>query len=187
MNKAVFLDKDGTLIHDLPYNVNPSRITWQDGVFEALRSLSAKGYLLVIVTNQSGVARGLFSEEDLQTLEAAMRDVLKEKGIHLDGFYYSPYHTDGTVRKYAIYSDCRKPGTGMLLQAAQELQIDLAASWMIGDTLSDVEAGNKAGCRTILITDVIPVINNDNQQPNYIASTIEEASRIVISSDSGTV
>ena len=83
MNKAIFLDKDGTLIHDLPYNVNPDLITWQDGVFEALRSLSAEGYLLVIVTNQSGVARGLFKEEDLLMLDTAMRTVLKEEGTPL--------------------------------------------------------------------------------------------------------
>lgn len=184
MHKAVFLDKDGTLIHDLPYNVDPSLITWHEGVFEALASLSAKGYLLIIVTNQSGVARGLFEEKDLKELEAAMRAVLEKKGVPLDGFYYSPYHMEGTVKEYAIHSDCRKPGAGMLLRAAEELQIDLSASWMIGDTLNDVEAGNRAGCRTVLITNSIPVIDNDNQQPNYIASTIEEASRIVISSDS---
>src|ERR1700743_2172808 len=118
MNKAVFLYKDGTLIHDLPYNVDPSLITWQEGVFEALHSLSAKGYLLVIVTNQSGVARGLFEEQHLQDLADAMKKVLKEKSIHLDGFYYSPYHIEGTVKEDAIDSDCRKPGSGMLLKAA---------------------------------------------------------------------
>jgi D,D-heptose 1,7-bisphosphate phosphatase len=179
MHKAVFLDKDGTLIDDLPYNIDQSLITWKEGVFEALSSLSAKGYLLVIVTNQSGVARGLFEEKDLKNLEMAMRTALKEKNIHLDGFYYSPYHIDGVVKEYAIPSDCRKPGTGMLIKAATELQIDLSASWMIGDTLSDVEAGNKAGCKTILITDVVPVIDNDNQQATYIATTITEAANYI--------
>lgn len=181
MRKAVFLDKDGTLIHDLPYNVDPSLITWHEGVLEALASLSAKGYLLIIVTNQSGVARGLFEEKDLKALEEAMRAMLEEKGVRLDGFYYSPYHIEGTIKEYAIHSNCRKPGAGMLLRAADELQIDLAASWMIGDTLSDVEAGNKAGCRTILITDIAPVIDNEDQQPTYTAKTITEAINTVIS------
>jgi len=179
MNKAVFLDKDGTLIHDLPYNVDPSLITWQNGVFEALSSLSAKGYLLVIVTNQSGVARGLFEEKHLNALEVFMRAVLRERGIHLDGFYYSPYHIEGTVKEYAIHSDCRKPGSGMLIKAATELQIDLSASWMIGDTLSDVEAGNRAGCKTILIGKE-PVSAEDKiRQPTYTAKTIAEAAKLI--------
>lgn len=179
MNKAVFLDKDGTLIHDLPYNVDPSLITWQERVFEALKMLSDKGYILVIVTNQSGVARGLFEEKDLKSLDTAMRVVLEEKGIYLHGFYYSPYHIEGTVKEYAKYSDCRKPGTGMLVKAAAELDIDLTTSWMIGDTLSDVEAGNKAGCRTILIGDKTQVIEAEEKRPTYIAATIVEATQIV--------
>lgn len=181
MNKAVFLDKDGTLIHDLPYNVDASLITWQDGTFEALQSLSAKGYLLVIVTNQSGVARGLFEEKHLHDLADTMKKVLKEHSIYLDGFYYSPYHIEGSVKEYAIHSDCRKPGSGMLIKAAADLQIDLSASWMIGDTLSDVEAGNRAGCKTILIATESPVIEDINRQPTYIARTITDAARIVSS------
>ena len=179
MHKAVFLDKDGTLIHDLPYNVDPSLITWQEGVFEALQLLVAQGYLLVIVTNQSGVARGLFTEDDLLTLDAAMRVVLKEKGIQLDGFYYSPYHIEGTVKEYALHSDCRKPGTGMFVKAAKEMGIDLSASWMIGDTLSDVEAGNKAGCRTILIGKEPAAVTDERKLPAHIAKTILEAAHII--------
>lgn len=183
MNKAVFLDKDGTLIHDLPYNVDPSLIIWQEGVFEALSSLAAAGYLLVIVTNQSGVARGLFEEKDLLALDAAMRVVLREKGIHLDGFYYSPYHIEGSVKEYAVHSDCRKPGSGMLLKAAIDLQIDLSASWMIGDTLNDVEAGNRAGCRSILLADATPVIEHTNKRPSYTVKTITEAAQIILSKE----
>lgn len=179
MRKAVFLDKDGTLIIDLPYNVDPAHITWQEGVFEALRSLSAIGYLLVIVTNQSGVARGYFEEADLAALDAAMRAEMSKKGVQLDGFYYSPYHVEGVVKKYTLQSDCRKPGSGMLMKAAEELQIDLSASWMIGDTLSDVEAGKRANCKTILISDTALKIENEPQRPDHIVRTIVEAANII--------
>lgn len=174
MHKAIFLDKDGTLLHDLPYNVNPSLITWQQDVFDALKMLAEKGYLLVIITNQSGVARGLFEEKDLLTLEKAMRNTLSEHGISLAGFYYCPHHLDGKIKKYTFDCDCRKPKPGMLLQAAKDLKIDLSASWMIGDTQSDVEAGNKAGCKTILIGDKIMSKAN----PTYLVSTIKEAAKL---------
>lgn len=151
MNKAVFLDKDGTIIEDLPYNVDPSRITWQPGVFEALKLLIDNDYLLVIITNQSGVARGLFKEEDLLAVKAAMSNTLKEHGITLAGFYYCPHHKEGTVKEYTLDCDCRKPKPGLLLKAARDLQIDLSASWMIGDTANDIEAGKEAGCKTILV------------------------------------
>ena len=151
MQKAVFLDKDGTLIDDIPYNVNPALITWKAGCFEALRKLEQAGYLLIIATNQSGMARGYFDEKDMDALISSMTQTLKEQDIRLGGFYYSPYLKEGKIKKYAIESDYRKPGAGMLLKASVDLNIDLSSSWMVGDVWKDVVAGNRAGCRTVLI------------------------------------
>lgn len=149
--KAVFLDKDGTLVDDLPYNVEPRRITLCSGAGAALRLLSRLDYRLFVVTNQDGIARGLFSENAMRAVRDRLCDLLFREHLALDGFYYCPHHPDGSVTAYAIECDCRKPLPGLLLKAADDHGIDLASSWMIGDILHDVEAGNRAGCRTLLI------------------------------------
>jgi D-glycero-D-manno-heptose 1,7-bisphosphate phosphatase len=151
MNKAVFLDKDGTIIPDVPYNVDPARIHLENGVAEGMRLLKQAGYLLMVVSNQSGVAHGYFTEEDLILVERKLQQELKAAQASLDGFFYCPHHPDGTVAQYSFSCDCRKPKAGMLFKAAQKFNIDLSRSWMIGDILNDVEAGNQAGCSTILI------------------------------------
>ena len=119
------------------------------GVELALKSLAAAGFKIVVVTNQSGIARGLLTEETLAQIHAELRRQLSEKGAHLDAIYYCPYHPEGTVEAYAMESDLRKPQPGMLLKAAEEMDIDLPASWMVGDDARDIEAGQRAGCRTI--------------------------------------
>ena len=149
--KAVFLDKDGTLVDDLPYNVEPRRITLCSGAGAALRLLSRLDYRLFVVTNQDGIARGLFPEHAMHRVRDRLADLLFREHLVLDGFYYCPHHPDGSVAAYAVACDCRKPLPGMLQRAADEHGIDLASSWMIGDILHDVEAGNRAGCRTVLI------------------------------------
>ncbi|HYD63660.1 MAG TPA: HAD family hydrolase [Noviherbaspirillum sp.] len=149
--RAIFLDKDGTLVENVPYNVNPELIelTWHAG--PGLQLLRQLGYALFVVTNQSGVARGLFTEAALGSVEHRLAERLAQYGVTLDGFYYCPHSPDGVVSRYTISCTCRKPMPGMLLRAATEHDIDLAASWMIGDILHDVEAGRRAGCRTVLI------------------------------------
>lgn len=150
MNKvrAVFFDKDGTLIEDVPYNVNPNLIKLREDAGEALLLLREAGFKLFIISNQSGVARGLFEEKDLQ----AVWDKLNElTGIEFDGFYYCPHFTSGKVEKYSFACDCRKPAPGLILQAALAHNIDLTQSWMVGDTMNDIEAGQRAGCQTILL------------------------------------
>ena len=141
MNRAVFLDKDGTLIENVPYNVDPERIVLAPGARQACRELDAAGFLLVLVTNQSGVARGLFPEAALAGVEAQVRRLID---VPLAAFHYCPHGPDDECA-------CRKPSPGMLLEAARDLDIDLAQSWMIGDNLDDVEAGRRAGCRAILL------------------------------------
>ncbi len=150
-NKAIFLDRDETLIEDPGYINNPEQVKLLDGVPEALNELKALGYKLVVVTNQSAVARGIVTEKVLGEIHDRLRQLLSRKNAFLDAIYYCPYHPDGVVPKYRKESDCRKPNPGMLHQAAAEMDIDLSQSWCLGNSLRDVEAGRRAGCRTILI------------------------------------
>jgi D-glycero-D-manno-heptose 1,7-bisphosphate phosphatase len=149
--KAVFLDKDGTLVDDVPYNVEPNRIKLSDGAGSALRLLARLGYRLFVVSNQDGIAFGRFDETAMDTVGNCLHELLQREQLTLDGFYWCPHHPDGNVVPYATACHCRKPMPGLLLRAAHEHGIDLRASWMIGDILHDVEAGNRAGCRTILL------------------------------------
>jgi D,D-heptose 1,7-bisphosphate phosphatase len=148
---AVFLDKDGTLVEDVPYNVDPERLVFTPHAIEALRLLQQHGYELFIITNQAGMAKGLFANDDIQRLKEYLFNALASQGVILNGFYYCPHHPDGTISRLAVQCACRKPLPGMLLQAAGEHDINLEQSWMIGDILHDVEAGSRAGCKTVLI------------------------------------
>jgi len=149
--RAVFLDKDGTLVEDVPYNVDPDRIRLTPRAGAALSMLHRAAFRLVVVTNQSGVARGMFAEEALRQVEHHLRRLLAREGVPLAGFYYCPHHPESRDRRFAVACSCRKPQPGLLRRAALELRIDLAGSWMIGDILDDVEAGRSAGCGTILL------------------------------------
>ncbi|HZV63845.1 MAG TPA: HAD family hydrolase [Telluria sp.] len=149
--KAVFLDKDGTLIDDIPYNVEPRLITLCSGAGAALRLLARFDYRFFVVSNQPGVAQGRFAEHRLRAVHDRLADLLFREQLSLDAFYYCPHDPAGALAPYAIACSCRKPMPGMLLRAAAEHRIELGASWMIGDILHDVEAGNRAGCRTVLI------------------------------------
>jgi D-glycero-D-manno-heptose 1,7-bisphosphate phosphatase len=149
--RVVFLDKDGTLIEDLPYNVDPRRVRFAPGAREAVSRLGAAGVELAIVTNQSGVARGYFSEADLDLLAAHLRAEIAGLGANLAGFYACPHLPDGSVEPFARDCDCRKPLPGLIQRAAADLGVDLRGSWFIGDTWMDVVAGRAAGCRAILV------------------------------------
>jgi len=148
---ALFLDKDGTLVRDVPYNVEPAKIELLAGAVQSLARISARGFALVVVTNQAGVARGYFGESALGPVRARLEELLIPFGVKLDGFYWCPHHPEGQVPGYGRECECRKPGPGLLQRAAKELGIDVELSWMIGDILNDVEAGCRAGCRTILL------------------------------------
>jgi D,D-heptose 1,7-bisphosphate phosphatase len=149
--RAVFLDKDGTLVDDIPYNVDPALLTLAPNAGAALRRLRSLDYRLYVVSNQSGVARGRFDEAALGPLFARLEAMLAAEGVALDGVFWCPHHPEGVVARHAIECACRKPRPGLLRQAAALHGIDLAESWMVGDILDDIEAGRRAGCRTALI------------------------------------
>ena len=185
--RAIFLDKDGTLIHDVPYNVDPTRMRLLPGAVEGLRRLQRAGYLLIVVTNQSGVARGLFSERALGAVEQRLRALLARAGIPLADFYYCPHHPDGTVLEYAVECACRKPQPGLIARAVHEHGLDPGRSWLIGDILNDVQAGKLAGCRTILLDNggESEWLLNHRRLPDYVATDLREAAAIVSAADAG--
>jgi len=150
-HRAVFLDKDGTLIENVPYNVDPNLIRLVPSAGPALRLLCERGYTFFVITNQTGIAKGLFDEHALQSVQKRINILLAEYDVSLQGFYYCPHSPYGVVKAYTQHCECHKPLPGLLYQAARQHSIDLDKSWMIGDILHDVEAGRRAGCRTVLI------------------------------------
>jgi D,D-heptose 1,7-bisphosphate phosphatase len=181
--RAVFLDKDGTLIEDVPYNVDPARIRLLPGASEGLRRLHEAGYRLIVVSNQSGVARGYFREQALAGVERRLAELLAGERVILSGFYYCPHHPQGRVSGYNVACTCRKPAPGLLLQAAHEHDIDLEHSWLIGDILDDIEAGRRAGCRTILIDNGHETdwVLTAQRRPHLWASNLAEAADLILS------
>lgn len=135
--KALFLDRDGVINLDVAYPHKPEQIVFVDGIFDLCRKALAKGYIIIVVTNQAGVAKGYFSEEDVKKLHTWMNEQFLKESITITAFYYCPYHKNGTVALYKKDSDCRKPRPGMFVRAAQDWDIDIASSLMIGDKNSD--------------------------------------------------
>lgn len=148
--RAVFIDRDGTLNVEQDYLYRTEDCILIPGAVDAVRRLNEAGWLVVVVTNQSGVARGYYSEQQVALLHRHMADELARGGGQVDGWYYCPHHPSGQ-EPYNRQCDCRKPLPGMLLRAAYELEIDLSRSWMVGDKLVDVQAGLAAGCRAVLV------------------------------------
>lgn len=148
---VIFLDKDGTIIEDVPYNVDPGKIVLVPGAQEAIDRLSSAGFSFIVITNQPGVAYGRFAEEALQEVRTRLYHLICGSGAVLLDFYYCPHHPNGVIPQYTRRCLCRKPSPGLLHKAVQEHDIDMSASWFIGDILDDVEAGNRAGVRTILL------------------------------------
>ena len=180
-NKAILLDRDDTLIEDPGYINHPSQVRLLDGVAEALIELRSLGYKLVVVSNQSGVARGIISEPVLGEIHDRLKSLLAEKGAHLDAIYYCPFHPDGTIAKYRRESELRKPSPGMILQAAKEMDLNLSQSWAIGNSDRDIEAGRRAGCKTILLDslgrdkNLVPSL----AKPDFRAVNLREAANII--------
>ena len=179
---AVFLDKDGTLLEDVPYSADPEKMRLAPGAAEGIRVLRQAGFPLFVVSNQSGVARGHFALDDLIRVEERLRALMREAGALLDGFYFCPHHPDGSVAEYSTACDCRKPQPGMILNAARDHGIDVTRSWFVGDILDDVEAGRRAGCRTILIDNGNETEWQTSRQrtPHHVANDLTEAAQIIV-------
>ncbi len=197
VTRAVFLDKDGTLIDNVPYNADPARIRLTRGAGPALRQLQRLGFRLLVVSNQSGIARGLIDESAMAGVRERIDQLLLQHEVSLDGFYYCPHGPqaaaeEGTcdtntasqdselrLARSAFACDCRKPAPGMLLRAALDYGLTLPQCWMVGDILDDVEAGRRAGCRTVLIDNGNETewIDSPLRRPHWRAQDLPEAAR----------
>ena len=189
MNRAVFLDRDG-VINELVYHqeqevidspFTPRQFKLIPGVTEALKTLHNGGYLTFLVSNQPGIAKGHMTAKNFELIKHKMNSELNNGGAALDGEYYCLHHPEAVVEKYRVLCDCRKPLPGLLFKAAREKDIDLKQSWLIGDNLSDIQAGIAAGCRTILIgtmkCELCGLMNEKNLFPDKIFGNIVEAVR----------
>jgi D,D-heptose 1,7-bisphosphate phosphatase len=183
--RAVFLDRDNTIIENDGYLGTPSMVKLITGAATALSAIRALGYRLIVVSNQSGVARGMFSETDVEAVNQEMCKQLRDQAAaHIDASYYCPYHPEAVIPEYKIDHDWRKPKPGMLYQAAADFNLDLSQCWMIGDQPRDIAAGTAAGCRTILLRDPDhPAGDADagglQVSPNFVVKTLADAARIV--------
>lgn len=178
--RAVFLDRDGTLVRPRHYPSRPEDLILYGEAAPELRRLRSAGFRLVVVTNQSGIARGYFTRDDLQRMHDHLTRELASRSVYLDGIYACPHHLEGVIPELSVACDCRKPKPGMLLQAAADLQLDLGRSWLVGDILDDVEAGNRAGCRTVLVdlgTEPFPTASN--RRPSFVARSTRHALHII--------
>jgi D-glycero-D-manno-heptose 1,7-bisphosphate phosphatase len=162
--RAAFIDRDGVINEDREYVYKVADFHFLAGAIEALRQLQAAGYLLVIITNQSGIARGFYSEEQYQELDAYLRDSLSAAGVSIDAVQYCPHLPDAKVARYRIDCDCRKPRAGMIRAAASLLDIDTSQSLLVGDRRADIEAGRAGGVgRCFLVRSGRPLAESDEQ------------------------
>jgi len=183
LRRAVFLDRDGTLNVDTGYVSEPQAVRLIPGAAQGAALLAAGGYLLVVTSNQSGIARGLLSEEQANAVDRRVLQLLREHGVAIDHVYRCPHLPAGTVAKFAIECDCRKPKPGLLTRAARELGIDLARSWVVGDRVRDIQAGLAAGCRTVAVQSAGPAHAGEFMQfpaGTIHARTLTDAARIIL-------
>ena len=152
MNRAIFFDRDGVLNEEVGYLWQVEKFRWIDGAREAVRYCNERGFVTVVVTNQGGIARGLYTAREVDNLHAFMQRELSQIGAHIDAFYYCPHHPEGIVAEFAVACDCRKPKPGLIVRACRELDIDPTRSILFGDTQRDIEAAQSAGIRGIFFT-----------------------------------
>lgn len=175
---AVFLDRDGTINEEVGYMDRLEKLKLIPVAAEAIRLINSSGMRAVVVTNQSGVARGLFDEAFVETVHVRLREMLRVEGAFLDGIYFCPHHPTEGRERYLLTCDCRKPAPGLLLQAAADLNLDPVRSYMVGDTLKDIEAGIRAGARGILVrtgygSESAAVLNPGEESARSISGEME--------------
>ena len=169
---AAFLDRDGTVIEEAHYLADQAQVRLAPGATQAMRRLREAGYLLIMITNQSGVGRGLLTEAELDKIHQVLNEMLAAEGAALDDIYYCPHLPGAAVEAYDMDCNCRKPAPGMILAAAEKHGVDLKRSVMIGDAERDVEAGVAAGCRAILLA---PDGEPESTAADFAAKTMTEA------------
>ncbi len=176
--RAIFFDRDGTLIVDKIYLNDPDQIVYLPGVFTALRHLRDAGFVFFVVTNQSGIPRGVVQPKNLVEIHRRIRAAFAEHGVDFKEFYFAPYHT---FHEHPY----RKPNPGMLLQAVQEYRVNLSESWMIGDRMTDVEAGHRAGTRTILINSLEKPEDSNFPPPEAVCLSMADAAQFILQNSTG--
>ncbi len=182
-NKCVFLDRDGVLIKDVGYLKDPADIIVLPDVASSLKRLKNAGFVLIIITNQAGIAKGFFTEEDLKNVNNILLNIFKSDGLIIDDLYYCPHHKDGTVEHYTIACDCRKPNTGMVLKGVGKFNIDLKKSFMVGDKDSDMLLAKNSGIRSFYIKN--EMYEHDNSViPDFTVFNLKEAAEIILSINS---
>ncbi len=187
-NKAIFLDRDGTLIEDPGYLADPEKVALFPSVGESLSILKNDYHFkLIVVSNQSGIARGLLTENDVKAVNEALNHKLSEFSVKIDAFYYCPYHPDFSSEKEC---ECRKPSPKMIFDSAEANDINLSLSYLIGDSISDIEAGKSAGLKTILVktgqgNDSFYMLQKDNNFPTFVAENFLEARKFIINDSIG--
>jgi D-glycero-D-manno-heptose 1,7-bisphosphate phosphatase len=186
MNKAVFLDRDGTVNEEVGYMTDLTKLRLIRGAGAAIRQLNDSGFLVVLVTNQSGVARGFFPESLVREAHERLDEMLRTEGARIDAFYYCPHHPTAGNSHYTRDCDCRKPRTGLIERAVRDLDIDVSRSYMVGDKWSDIELGHRAGVRAILVQSGFAADDAGNrrtdgtQDPDLFAHSLTEAADWII-------
>ncbi|HSQ34837.1 MAG TPA: HAD family hydrolase [Candidatus Binatia bacterium] len=186
MKKAVFLDRDGTLIEDRGYICSFEQVGFFSFAAAAVQALNEAGYLVIVASNQSAVARGICSPMQVERLHRQLREHFRKAGAVIAAFYYCPFLADGTVGRYRRISPLRKPAPGMLLQAARDFKLELSSCYMVGDKIDDILAGKAAGCRTVLVRTgqgrgSEMGLRDDPSRPDHIADDLLEASALIAS------
>jgi len=183
VNRAVFLDRDGVIIQEPPHYAHKlSQIRLLPRAADAIRLLNKDKFTVIVVSNQAGIARGYYPEEDTILFNRGVKEVLAQEGAHIDAMYYCPHHPDAKIEKYRLDCDCRKPKPGMLKRAEKELNIDLKRSFMIGDKLSDIETGKRAGCKTIMVKTGLGAEELESKEIDcdYIADDLHDAVKHIL-------
>lgn len=180
LRKAAFLDRDGVINIDHGYTSTPEQFDFIEGIFAACQHLQQQGYLLIVVTNQSGIARGYYSEHQFALLTSWMKQQFAAHGVKIDGVYYCPHHVEKGQSPYNIDCDCRKPRPGMLLQAIREFGIDPRQSLMVGDKAADMQAAQAAGiARKILVRSGQPLSEEDLASADEVWDSLAQAQLIL--------
>jgi D-glycero-D-manno-heptose 1,7-bisphosphate phosphatase len=181
---AIFLDRDGTINEDVNFLSKPEQLILIDSSAEAIKEANELGLKVIVFTNQSGIARGYFTEDDLHKVHKRLDELLAQKGAKIDAYYYCPHHPVEGNGEYKVECECRKPKDGMLQRASREQNIDLKKSFVIGDRCIDVQAGKTAGATTILVLtgygrDEYKKCKDENFEPDFVAENLKEAIEIV--------